>query len=107
MNKISNINLAPIAQCTGCSACVSVCPTNSITMSEDKEGFLQPHIDANTCIKCRKCEKACPIISPMAIPTDFETQAYAAINENEIVRMRSSSGGVFYSLANGVIERGG
>ena len=68
-------------------------------MREDKEGFLQPHIDANTCIKCHKCEKTCPIISPIATPAGVETQAFAAINKDEAVRMRSSSGGVFYALA--------
>lgn len=76
-------------------------------MIEDKEGFLQPHIDTDTCIKCHKCEKTCPIISPITIPTDFETQAFAAINKDEAVRMRSSSGGMFHALAKWTIEQGG
>ena len=76
-------------------------------MREDREGFLQPHIDTDTCIKCHKCEKTCPIISPITIPTDFETQAYAAINKDEAVRMRSSSGGIFHALAKWTIMQGG
>jgi len=76
-------------------------------MKEDREGFLQPHIDTNTCIGCHKCEKTCPIITPLKIPTDFETQAYAAINKDEAVRMRSSSGGMFHALAKWTIEQGG
>ncbi len=76
-------------------------------MIEDKEGFLQPHIDADTCIKCHKCEKTCPIITPKPIPLDFETQAFAAINKDEAVRMRSSSGGMFHALAKWTIEQGG
>lgn len=107
MNKTFKIQPASTDQCTGCAACASICPTNSITMREDKEGFLQPHIDINTCIKCHKCEKTCPIIKPIDIPTDFETQAYAAINKDEAVRMRSSSGGMFYALAKWTIEQGG
>lgn len=107
MKTNSNIHLATADTCTGCSACASICPTKSITMIEDKEGFLQPHIDADSCIKCHKCEKTCPIITPIKIPTDFETQAYAAINKDEEVRMRSSSGGMFHALAKWTIEQGG
>ncbi len=99
--------MASAETCTGCSACTSVCPTDSIFMKEDKEGFLQPHIDAKTCIGCHKCEKTCPIITPIEIPTDFKTQAYAAINKDEEVRMRSSSGGMFHALAKLTIEQGG
>ena len=106
-NVNSYIHIATTNQCTGCSACASICPTKSITMIEDKEGFMQPHIDADTCIKCHKCEKTCPIVSPISIPTDFETQAYAAINKDEAVRMRSSSGGMFYALAKWTIEQDG
>lgn len=107
MKKKTVIQLASRDACTGCAACASVCPTNSITMREDKEGFLQPHIDADTCINCHKCEKTCPIVSPLIIPTNFDTQAYAAINKDEAVRMRSSSGGMFHALAKWTIEQGG
>lgn len=102
-----NIQLASADQCTGCSACVSICPTNSITMREDRDGFLQPHIDATTCIECHKCEKTCPIIKRIEILTGFETQAYAVINRDEAVRTQSSSGGVFFPLAKWIIEQGG
>ncbi|MDD6357403.1 MAG: Coenzyme F420 hydrogenase/dehydrogenase, beta subunit C-terminal domain [Bacteroidales bacterium] len=107
MKKECNIQLASAKQCTGCEACVSVCPTNSITMKEDIEGFLQPHIDKDTCIGCHKCEKTCPIVTPITISTDFGTKAYAAINKDEAVRMRSSSGGMFHALAKWTIEQGG
>lgn len=106
MNTIQ-IHLASTKDCTACAACVSVCPKQCISMHEDKEGFLQPKIDSSQCIKCHKCEKVCPILNQETIPSDFETQAYAAINNDDEVRAQSSSGGVFFPLAKWVIEQGG
>lgn len=79
-------------KCTGCAACASVCPTHSITMKEDKEGFLQPRIDKKTCIGCHKCQITCPILNkePGSLG---ETKAYAAINKNDSIRAKNSSGG--------------
>lgn len=107
MHKNSHIQLASYDTCTGCAACVSICPTGSISMKEDREGFLQPRIDTKTCIGCHKCEKTCPVLNPIKIPTDFETKAYATINKDEDVRMRSSSGGMFHALAKWTTEQGG
>ena len=42
--------------CTGCGACVKVCPTNAVA-GEKK----QPHkIEINKCIKCGACFEICP-----------------------------------------------
>ena len=101
------INLASSIDCTACSACVSVCPKGCIIMVEDKEGFLQPKIDAQQCILCHKCEKICPILNTEVISDDFETKAYAVINKDDEIRAQSSSGGVFFPLAKWVIEQGG
>ena len=75
-------------------------------MREDKEGFIQPIIDDKECIKCHKCEHICPVLNPEK-KRDYETKAYAAINHDEFIRSKSSSGGVFYALAKWTIERGG
>jgi hypothetical protein len=75
-------------------------------MVEDKEGFLNPIIDRSLCIGCQKCEKTCPILVKRP-KTEGETKAFAIINKNEAIRMKSSSGGVFYSLAKWTIVRGG
>lgn len=108
MTNISkNINLADRCQCTGCGACVSVCPIGSITMREDKEGFLQPNIDVDTCIACHICEKTCPILNPLTILHNFETQAYAAqlVQKDELFEV--SSGGAFWALAQTILDKGG
>lgn len=99
------INIVEPQKCCGCSACVHICPQHSISLQEDKDGFLYPRVDMETCIDCGLCEKVCPMINqdserlPLAI--------YAAKNDNESIRLKSSSGGIFTLLAESVIDEGG
>lgn len=41
--------------CCGCTACVSICNQNAITMQPDTMGFLYPKVDNNKCIECGLC----------------------------------------------------
>ena len=91
--------------CTGCHACGSVCPQKCIQMLPDEEGFLYPSIHWNRCVDCGACEKVCPVLHPADI--SFPLKVYAARNEDETIRMSSSSGGVFTALAEEMIQRGG
>ena len=59
--KSKHIELFDKYDCCGCSACADKCPTNSISMKPDKEGFLYPEIDESKCVECSACLKACPI----------------------------------------------
>lgn len=91
--------------CCGCDACVQACPKKCISMSADTEGFLYPQVDSAICIDCGLCEKVCPVINqeeprePLAV--------YAAKNNNEKIRLKSSSGGIFTLLAEQIIADGG
>ena len=79
--------------CTGCGACMTVCPVQCIAMEEDEEGFLYPVSD-QSCISCRKCEAACR--RRMASDGSRRNQrAYAAVSRDREIWRRSSSGGVF------------
>lgn len=107
MNRIDKIHLASIDQCTGCAACANACSTGSISMRKDGDGFLVPKIDKETCVGCHKCEKVCPISTPIDVKNEIEPKVYAAINKDEDIRRKSSSGGAFYALAKWTIEKGG
>lgn len=99
------ITLYDKKDCCGCSACVSSCPKHCITLHEDSEGFLYPSVDSSACIDCGLCEKVCPVIHPSAARTPLHV--YAAINPDEHIRMKSSSGGIFTLLAEQILHEGG
>ena len=90
--------------CSGCHACYSVCPKRCISMKADSEGFCYPNIDESKCIDCGMCKRVCPILNKHI---GSRGQAYACINKDENIRMRSSSGGVFTLIAEYVINCGG
>ena len=43
--------------CTGCGACVRICPLDALRMGEDKKAFIAYPED---CMTCFLCERACP-----------------------------------------------
>ena len=91
--------------CCGCSACASICPKHCITMQADSEGFLYPAVNEADCIDCGLCEKVCHELHPYE--ERKPQKVYAALNKDEEVRLKSSSGGIFYLLAEKIIAEGG
>lgn len=73
-------------------------------MTADDEGFIYPAIDFNRCISCNKCRKICPVNSPV---TKTPSQFYMAWHNSSDVLLKSSSGGIFTSLANYIFEKKG
>lgn len=97
--------LADHGHCTGCTACASGCPADAISMKRDREGFSYPAIDLDRCIRCGHCTAICPLLrerEPSPLPA-----AFAAWNRNDLVRKDSTSGGVFTTLAEYILESGG
>lgn len=104
--EFNKIKLCEKENCSGCGACASICPTNSISMREDENGFRYPHINFETCSSCALCEKTCPVLEKLE-PNNKEPQCYAAMADDSIRLDKSSSGGVFSLLAEYVLDNKG
>ena len=102
------INISDKTKCTGCSACVNVCPKSAIDFCDDRAGYRYPVVNEAKCVNCSLCEKVCPIINPVDVSGNFnEPVVKAAWNLDEEIRVNSTSGGVFSAIADRFIENGG
>lgn len=92
--------------CCGCSACANVCPKQCISMKEDEEGFRYPEIDLQSCIDCGLCAKVCPIKKEKGDISN-KPEVFSCMNTDEEIRLKSSSGGMFFLLAEQIIKEDG
>ncbi len=92
-------------RCTGCTACMNICPKNAIVMKEGKDGFKYPFIDNNKCINCKLCQKICPVINTRE-NASLNT-CYLAYNKKIEEILSSSSGAIFSAIANFILDSGG
>lgn len=104
--KADTIFLAKEEQCSGCGACVAICPRQAISLGTDAAGFLQPRIDTQRCVGCAACQRVCPVHSPLEL-TGSGQKVFAVTNPSQQIRQASSSAGVFYLLAKAVLAQDG
>lgn len=90
--------------CTGCGACVNACPNNALEMVLNKDGFYYPKKNSN-CNECGLCDLICDY--SLENKSGIDQKVYACWSNDNNVRMKSTSGGIFFELAHSVIDAGG
>ncbi len=92
--------LANKKSCTGCMACVQVCPSHAIDIYYDELGNAYPRISEDKCIHCGSCRRHCP--EQLAMADTMPRKAYACWSLDADSRKTSASGGAaaeFYAAA--------
>lgn len=93
------------ARCTGCGACVQMCPKNCISFVEGELGTFFPQIKTTSCIECGLCEKVCPIGKETSVKE--KQKFFAAVNKDKDILQKSTSGGFFSAIAQYVLGQNG
>ncbi len=100
--KYINISQFVLAEdCCGCGACESICPKQCISLQLNSKGFYNPVVSEG-CIKCNKCVKVCQIMNGLNL--NAPKSYYACKSKSDDIRMRSSSGGLFYEICSALHE---
>lgn len=113
MNNKTKIKIEQIIEsqkCYGCGACVSTCALKALHMRTNEKGFAYPQIDFNKCVCCNNCFSVCPAVSEHVTRIKHSVKinnVYSARIKDDGIRMKSSSGGMFYVLSNYILENGG
>lgn len=90
--------------CTGCCACIAACSKKAIHI-EDTVKAYNAVIDESLCVNCKLCEKICPTHTPQEKQSPILwKQGWA---KDEVIRSKSSSGGIATAIAYGFIKSGG
>lgn len=96
--KARSPQLAKAKYCTGCMACSDICRHDAIKIVERNcLPFVQ--IDADKCINCGLCQKACPIVTPINKNRFEDMKVYGGWANDEQTRIDAASGGGFAGLA--------
>lgn len=75
-------------------------------MKRKPDSFKYPEIDTNKCIECQLCIDKCPENHPISIQV-IAPKVYLAWTSKKEARLQSSSGGLFYSIADEILSRNG
>ena len=90
-------------RCTGCMACVDICPKDAIIVKDSKESYNA--IKTDRCVDCGACDKVCHVNNPPRLrPSISWAQGWSL---DDKIRQSSSSGGFAATFELQFIKEGG
>ncbi len=92
--------------CSGCGACVGVCPKGAISLKMNDLGFLEAAVDGALCVDCGLCQKVCPRLCAPQTQSLYSLKPMALQSTDPAVLLQSASGGIAHELAKAALCRG-
>ncbi|MEG0155142.1 MAG: Coenzyme F420 hydrogenase/dehydrogenase, beta subunit C-terminal domain [Lachnospiraceae bacterium] len=87
--------------CSGCGACATICPTESISYQINEDGFYTPLVNSDKCTNCGLCKKVCYKFLKVEESGKLlkNGKLYSAQTNNDDTLKTCTSGGIAYELA--------
>lgn len=106
IKKMTGGEICSNKKCTGCWACVNICPKSCISMQPGILGHLYPVVNQSKCIDCKLCHKICPENNGF-VNLSYPLTAYVAWHKVESDYLSSTSGGAATAFAQYILKSGG
>ncbi len=99
------MHICDFEKCSGCGACMNICPHNAIIMRENEYGEIVPFVLEDRCTLCGLCQKTCPVNNE--VDKRKAEVSYAVLSKDSNDAKYSSSGGVAAVFSRYVLQNGG
>lgn len=101
---MANETVCQFNKCTGCMACMDICPKGAITIQDSLNAY-NAQIDELKCINCNLCHNICQNNNTLGLVKPIKW--YQGWAENKEVRIGGSSGAAASALMLAFVESGG
>ena len=85
-------------KCSGCSACLNLCPVEAVSLLKNSKGFYSAIIDNDKCINCGLCKKTCPHLNTGLASKSANSKCVLFLCGDYENYISSSSGGAVSTL---------
>lgn len=104
---IKNISDPSQFPCSGCGACVSICPQNALSIELDNNGFYTVSVNDNLCVDCGLCKKVCTRYDDsIGGKSLYDVPLFALLSADSETVKKSSSGGIAHELSVQALDNG-